>query len=203
METPLQIDQHTADCQPCHKHLTRLTTAILGFTAALAIALPAQAQRGDLDIEYGGQSKPAEDPRPSLALPAKLPAVTSFEQMVEFDTDGATTNRFALDPASIRLQPNYALAAVAVLSAGGASTIGLYGFACNHLQYRLMAYPKPDGSWQVSSPRARWRPVRDSESRNRQYRAVYAAACRVGGQSAESAEELMRYLREGRELISP
>ncbi len=172
--------------------------------AVFGLLTPAIAQHGEMDIPYGGPDKPRPaDLSPFLELPPELPAVRSFEQMTEFDTDGSTSNRFALDPASVRLMPHYVLATVAVLSKTGASTIGLYGFACNHLQYRLMAYPDGKGGWRVSSARARWRPVRDGETRNRHFRAVYAAACRIGGHSAESTDELMRHLREGRKLNSP
>lgn len=172
--------------------------------AVFSLSGPAVAQQGEIDIPYGGEEKPRPaDLSPFLELPPELPAVRSFEQMTEFTTDGSSSNRFALDPASVRLLPHYVLATVAVLSQSGASTIGYYGFACNHLQYRLMAYPDSKGGWQISSSRARWRPVRDGDTRNRHFRAVYAAACRIGGRSAESTDELLRHLREGRKLISP
>ena len=183
------------------------------FSRALALALvlglpagPVSAQIGDVDIPYGGPPPAIESEAqtgPSLALPNTMPQVIAFGDMMPFEVDAATPNTFALDPASVQLTGRYMLATVAVQSPSGAVTNGLYGFACDHGQYRLMAYPRKNGSWQPASKRVKWRHIHDGETRNRQFRAVYKAGCRVGGQPAESVDEVLRHLREGRVVESP
>jgi len=169
-----------------------------------ALPFAALAQIGDVDIPYGGPERVGSaDEAPTLELPDDLPAVVKFPVMTPFEVDGSTPNKFALDPASIRFQGRYVLATVAVLSPSGAVTSGYYGFACDHAQYRLMAYPRKNGRWKPASNRVKWRDVQDDETRNRQYRAVFKAGCRVGGVTAESTDELVRHLREGRAVESP
>lgn len=163
----------------------------------------AQIGEGDRDLDYGGPNRPPDEERPTLTLSGELPPARAFDKMVVFETDGTTPNRFAIDPASVQLAPRYVLATVAVQSPSGATTTGYYGFACSHLQYRLMAYATSDNQWRVSSKRARWREVRDGEGRNRQFRAVYGAACRLGGRSVSSIDELLRHLHDGREVQAP
>lgn len=176
------------------------------MSACMLAALPtaALAQIGDIDIPYGGPDPKEEvEQSPTLTLPKDLPPIVEFPGMTPFEVDGTTPNSFALDPASVRLQGRYVLATIAVRSPSGAVTSGYYGFACDHAQYRLMAYPRKNGRWQPASKRVKWRDVQDGESRNRQYRAVFKAGCRVGGKSAESVDELFRHLREGRAIQSP
>ncbi|MFK7965361.1 MAG: CNP1-like family protein [Burkholderiaceae bacterium] len=177
----------------------------LAFVLGLPVG-PVNAQIGDVDIPYGGPPPAIESEAqtgPSLVLPQTLPKVIAFADMMPFDVDATTPNTFALDPASVQLTDRYMLATVAVQSPSGAVTNGLYGFACDYGQYRLMAYPRKNGRWQPASKRVKWREIHDGESRNRQFRAVYKAGCRVGGQSAESVDEVLRYLRDGRVVESP
>ncbi len=136
--------------------------------------------------------------QPRLEAPADMPALVDFDAMTPFETDGTSPNTFAIDPASISLQPHYALATIAARSLSGAVTTGHYGFACQHLQYRLLAYPGMDGQWRRSSNRVQWRDLHDGNTHNRQFRAVYNAVCRLGGHSAPSTSDVMRHLSEGR-----
>lgn len=153
----------------------------------------------DIDRDRApGFSRPADQDKPSIALTGPLPKLVPFASMTPFETDGRTPNTFAIDPASIRLDQRYVMATIGVRSPRGADTIGYYGFDCESMQYRLLAYPGPDGQWQTSS-RSAWQPVRDSETRNRQYRAVFDAGCRLGGVPAPSTEAMMQAMSLGRE----
>lgn len=176
-----------------------LQGAFLAAALSFAVAPPALAQFGDEQSISGdstGSPTPKTDrPAAVFVLPDPFPAPPPFEAMVPFESDGQTTMRFALDPASLQLRERSAQVTIAALSASGALNVGYYGFDCEDVRYQHLAYATPDGVWQPVS-RQRWREVRDGETRNRQYRAVYGAVCQLGGMSTATVDEVIERLSD-------
>lgn len=176
-----------------------LHAAILAAAVSFAAVTPVLAQFGDEQSISGdstGSPTPKTDrPAAVFVLPDPMPAPPPFDSMVPFESDGHTTMRFAIDPASLQLGERSAQVTIAALSASGALNVGYYGFDCEDVRYQHLAYATSEGGWQPVT-RQRWREVRDGETRNRQYRAVYGAVCQLGGMATATVDEVIDRLSD-------
>lgn len=166
--------------------------------AWLALALYASsalAQFSDEPSITGSSARPPTEyedrPEAVFTVPDPMPAAPPFDAMHGFETDGTGGRmRFALDPGSLVLGERSAQVTIAALSDTGVLNLGYYGFDCEDLRYQMLAYGGADGQWHRVS-RLRWREVRDGDTRNRQYRAVYGAVCQLGGRAASSVKDVL------------
>ncbi|MEZ5739978.1 MAG: CNP1-like family protein [Burkholderiaceae bacterium] len=184
--------------------LPRSAPALAALGAVLGVFVllcppPAAAQFAD----EGESTRPpatlsSPDQPPTMTMPEPMPPVPAFEAMTPFTSDGQTTMSFALDPASLLTGERHAQVTIAARSATGVLNVAYYGFDCERLTYRMLAYQGSDGQWQASKGAIRWRDVRDGETRNRQFREVYGAVCVLGGKAVADVPTMLERLKDPR-----
>ncbi|MEZ5658747.1 MAG: CNP1-like family protein [Burkholderiaceae bacterium] len=179
----------------CQRPSLRHGSAAIGGLVLSAMltwqfADPLPARAADAGSEPGAET---QDGAVTFALPDPLPPVPAFDDMVGFTSDGQTRMQFALDPGSYLPGKRQAQITIAARSASGVLNLGYYGFDCLGLRYQMLAYGGADGSWKPAT-RPAWREVRDGETRNRQFRAVYGAVCQLGGRATATAEQMLERL---------
>ncbi|MEZ5651154.1 MAG: CNP1-like family protein [Burkholderiaceae bacterium] len=169
-------------------------SAVVG--AALLLAACSSLSDGAAGSEEAAPSDAANAPA-RFVLPDVIPRPGSFESLVGFVNDGQSGMRFAVDPNSFLPGDRQAQITIAARSPSGVINLGYYGFDCEDLRYQMLAYGAGDGRWQPAR-RPTWREVRDGESRNRQFRAVFGAVCQLGGRATQTTDEMLARLSDPR-----
>lgn len=123
-----------------------------------------------------------------LAVPATIPPLSKESDLLEFYVSPVTTNRFAIDPASLTIdQEVFALFTLVVTSARGVRNISYEAFKCSEAQRRILALGRADGTWTpVRNPV--WRSIVSGDTVNNQYPELARALCT--GPSATSSRQM-------------
>ena len=167
---------------------TRLALPVL---LAVLAAAPAQAQ----NVGITGPRDQAVE----ADLPSPMPAVPKAADTVEFYVSPVTTNRFAVDPASLRVERERVVQfTLIVTSSTGVRNVSYEALRCDRGDQRLLAIARADGSWSVlrSSP---WRPLNTDDTVNRHHPELFARLCTGGAAASLDAARLVERLRTGPE----
>lgn len=159
-----------------HCMRTLAAGVLLGFAFG---ASPALAQFDDPTVGPTTNVAPDEKAEP-LAMPTKIPPVSSGADLVAYRPDGASTRQHWLDRRSITIEEPYVRATVVVESSSGARTVSHYGFDCANRSLALFAMGGRDGSWREVDSVA-WRPLTEGRRNTPYLTAIYEAVCDGGG----------------------
>ncbi|MBP8308334.1 MAG: CNP1-like family protein [Burkholderiaceae bacterium] len=158
--------------------------------ALLAAAFAAQPVGAQSIFGLFGEEKPAVEPK----LPATLP-VPASQSMIEFYVSPTTTNRFAIDGATLAIdQERLVRFALVVTSSSGARNVSYEALRCDRGDRRLLAVGRADGSWSMM-PDSTWRPINQGDAVNRQHIELYSRLCEGGAAAATTPERLVARLR--------
>ena len=160
------------------------------FGALLAGAFAWQPAGAQSVFGLFGDEKPAVEPK----LPATLP-VPSSQSMIEFYVSPTTTNRFAIDGATLAIdQERLVRYALVVTSQSGVRNVSYEALRCDRADRRLLAVGRADGSWALV-PDSPWRPINAADAVNRHHRELYERLCSGGAAAATRPERLVARLR--------
>ena len=132
-------------------------------------------------------------------LPNPMPAVPKPEDTVEFYVSPVTTNRFAIDPASLRVERERVVQfTLIVTSASGVRNVSYEALRCDRGDQRLLAIARADGSWSVLR-NSQWRHLNTEDTVNRHHPELFARLCSGGAAASLDAARLVQRLRSGPE----
>ncbi len=188
-----------------HAAASAAAGALLAAAAALvAIATPgplAHAQiRDDLERNILTGPKvgpPAERERGSddVALPDPMPAVPPDSATLEFDSGERSTNRYAIDPASLAIDDfarvRYMLV---VTSSSGARNVSYEAIRCDGGDHRVLAIARADGSW-VPTRSPSWQPSRRGDPLDQARRELARSYFCKGTTTLRSPREIVARLK--------
>ena len=159
--------------------------------ALLAAAFVVQPAGAQSLFGLLGEEKPAVEPM----LPATLPAPSS-QSMIEFYVSPTTTNRFAIDGATLAIdQERLVRFALVVTSRSGARNVSYEALRCDRGDRRMLAVGRADGSWALL-PDSTWRPINGGDAVNRQHIELYSRLCSGGAAAATKPDRLVAKLRD-------
>ena len=173
----------------------RVARAAVPARAWLSVALLAMmlgAQPAGAQSLFGllGDEKPAVEP----VLPAALP-VPSSQSLIEFYVSPTTTNRFAIDGATLAIdQERLVRYALVVTSRSGVRNVSYEALRCDRGDRRLLAVGRADGSWALLAD-STWRPINGGDAVNRQHLELYSRLCSGGAAAATRPDRLIALLR--------
>jgi hypothetical protein len=164
----------------------RATRSALALALALTALHPgAQAQ------SLFGRDHDAVD----AVLPDPMPKVPAPQDTLAFQASATTTNRFAVDPASLAIDGETVVRFMLIVtSAGGVRNVSYEAFRCYSGEQRLLAIARADGTWSVLG-KSQWRPLERDDKRNSQYRELYSRLCAGGAAAAQKPEQLADRIR--------
>ena len=158
--------------------------------ALLAMMLAAPPAGAQSLFGLLGDEKPAVEPM----LPATLP-VPSSQSLIEFYVSPTTTNRFAIDSATLAIdQERLVRYALVVTSRSGARNVSYEALRCDRGDRRLLAVGRADGSWALLAD-STWRPINGGDAVNRQHLELYSRLCSGGAAAATRPDRLIALLR--------
>lgn len=158
--------------------------------ALLAMMLAAPPAGAQSLFGLLGDEKPAVEPM----LPATLP-VPSSQSLIEFYVSPTTTNRFAIDGATLAIdQERLVRYALVVTSRSGARNVSYEALRCDRGDRRLLAVGRADGSWALLAD-STWRPINGGDAVNRQHLELYSRLCSGGAAAATRPDRLIALLR--------
>jgi hypothetical protein len=115
--------------------------------------------------------------------------------MIEFYVSPTTTNRFAVDGASLAIdQERLVRFTLVVTSRSGARNVSYEAMRCDRGDRRLLAVGRADGSWALV-PGSTWQPVNAGDLVNRQHAELFRRLCSAGSAAAPKADRLAAKLR--------
>lgn len=124
----------------------------------------------------------------------EMPAFPQADALVPFYVSAATSNRFFVDAASLKVTDDGVVRyTLLVLTPEGGRNVGFEGMRCETRERRLYASGRSDGTWSMSRNK-RWFPVLDAAS-NRQYMALFVDYFCPGGVIVRDAEEAVLRLK--------
>jgi hypothetical protein len=119
------------------------------------------------------QEKEAEDKKPWVELELKLPAFPKPENLLRFEPNAWSSNRFYIDQESISVASDgVARYTLVIRSAGGAENISYEGIRCETVEQKYYASGRRDGTWSQARS-SEWRRIEYKEI-NRQHAVLYA-----------------------------
>jgi hypothetical protein len=158
-------------------------------------ALVAAAGAGAQDIGLMGPKDQLFD----ASLPDPMPAVPKAADTVEFYVSPVTTNRFAIDPASLRVEQERVVQfTLIVTSRAGARNVSYEAMRCDRGDQRLLAIARADGSWSVLR-NSRWQHLNTGDTVNRHHPELFARLCSGGAAASLDTARLIERLRSGPE----
>lgn len=166
---------------------------LFALFALFALLAPAPAQAQNVGLT-GPRDQAVE-----ADLPDPMPAVPRAADAVEFYVSPVTTNRFAVDPASLRVERERVVQFMLIVTSGtGVRNVSYEALRCDRGEQRLLAIARTDGSWSVlrNSP---WRPLNTSDTVNRHHPELFARLCTGGAAASLDAARLVERLRSGPE----
>ncbi len=157
---------------------------------ALALALTALHPGAQAQSLFGRDHTAVD-----AVLPDPLPKVPAPQDTLAFQGSATTSNRFAVDPASLAIDGETVVRfTLIVTSASGVRNVSYEAFRCYSGEQRLLAIARADGSWSVLA-KSEWRPLERDDSRNTQYRELYPLLCAGGAAAAQKPELLAERIR--------
>ena len=126
-------------------------------------------------------------------LPDPMPPIPEAAALREFEVSATTSNRFGIDPASLLVRGKRIVQfTLVVTSPRGVRNIGYEAIDCQRGEVRLLAIGRDGQGWSPVQTIS-WRPVRNGDTVNAQYRELARSWCDGGG-AAGAAPELLRRL---------
>ncbi len=187
------------------EHCGRLLPAMRGAQAALfglVLMGSAAAQTGpdpvnNPKIDYFAPMQKDVDAQ----LPDTLPAIPNEAALRDFQAGATTSNRYAVDPASVLVRDLKVIQfTLVVTSSRGVRNITYEALHCERRESMLMAIGTDRGWTPLRSPR--WRPVRFDDTLNSHLREIDRAWCE-GGTAVAPARDLPGRLQSpGRQYIN-
>lgn len=137
-----------------------MRTLALALLALLAGCGGSASREPISDWERKNQHVLNPEARDAEAVPPS-PAFPKREDLVEFDTGAAESNRYYVDRTSLNVQGSI-VRFVLVVRAGNADNISFEALECKRDQYRSYARGTNDGKWIVRP--TEWRPIQQSRA---------------------------------------
>ena len=157
---------------------------------ALALALTALHPGAQAQSLFGRDHDPID-----AVLPDPMPRVPAPQDTLAFQGSATTTNRFAVDPASLAIDGESVVRfTLIVTSSSGVRNVSYEAFRCYSGEQQLLAIARADGTWSVLR-KPQWRPLERDDTRNSQYRALYSRLCAGGAAAAQKPEQLADRIR--------
>jgi hypothetical protein len=129
-------------------------------------------------------------------IPDPMPAQPAPDALVEFYVSPATTNRFAVDPASLGVDDGRLVRfTLVVTSRSGARNVSYEALRCDSGERRLLAVGRADGTWSISK-NTLWQPVSLGEQVNRQMPELFGRVCDGGRSRVRNPQEFAARLKE-------
>jgi len=123
----------------------------LAAAVVLAAAAPSGAQTGIFDSD--------EEKKAWVEIEAELPAHPKPENLIAFDTGGATAHRYYIDASSLSVGKDGVVRYTLVIkTSGGATNTTFEGIRCATQEQRLYAVGHADGKW-VKARDPRWKRI--------------------------------------------
>lgn len=169
---------------------------VLFFVAALMFGASALAA-SELESIISRSGKAAEEERQSNVWQesnVSLPTAPLADNFLPFYVSAATSNRFFLDPASLRVERDGVVRyTLLVLTSEGGRNLGFEGIRCETKEWRIYASGRLDGSWSKSRSN-QWSRIQDVAS-NRHHAALYLDYFCPGGVIVRNVEEILSALK--------
>ncbi len=149
------------------------------------LAVTAWAQR---DVEMADWKEEAVPPPPAFDV----------SRLLTFDVSQASSLRYGVDPATLRISKDGVLSYVMVAtSASGASNVLYEGIRCVTGEVKTYARYNPPGTWTAVTPAPEWRSVFGNMPSRHALAFAKAGACDNAAQ-ASSVNEIIRQLKTNR-----
>ena len=155
-----------------------------------ASVTPALAQWREWDADFDADRKPWKE------LEARIPSYPRTEDLVAFDTGGASAYSFYVDARSLSVGEDGVVRYTLVIkAAGGATNVTYEGIRCELRQQKYYAVGRADGSW-VRARNPQWRRI-ESQDVNRHHSVLHSDFFCLGKQPHKSVREMLQLLRFG------
>jgi hypothetical protein len=131
------------------------------FLVLSLAVLPAWADSNDSLIFGNSPENQFEDEsKPWQEVQALLPAYPKQENLLAFSVSSATSNRYAIDSASLSVGTDGVVRYTVVIdSPRGARTVNFEGMRCDPSEYKIYAFGHADNNWS-KNPHAKWEPYK-------------------------------------------
>ncbi|MCL4747092.1 MAG: hypothetical protein KJZ83_16990 [Burkholderiaceae bacterium] len=169
--------------------------AVLAAVLRLSLLALAAGSAGAQNVGISGPGERAFEAR----LPEPMPAVPKAGDTIEFYVSPVTTNRFAIDPASLRVESEKVVQFTLIVTSGSGVRNATYeAIRCDRGEQRLLAVARADDSWSVLR-NSQWRRLNTGDTVNRQHPELFARLCSGGAAAALDTARLLARLRSGPE----
>lgn len=179
----------------------RITVRILAVLLLTAMVAGCGGTRGEAPkVERRGETSPPVNPQeevPWQEAALTLPPYPRERDLIEFELNGQTSNRFYIDGPSLSVVDNKAVRFVLVIrSADAAVTTSYSSVRCDTREWKDYAFGN-NGAWELN-PAAQWRPIRARGINDYQETLRTDFLCTEGlftGGAKGSAKEIVRTLK--------
>ncbi len=163
--------------------------------AVAALAALAAGTAGAQNVGISGANERSVE----ASLPDPMPAVPKTEDTVQFYVSPVTTNRFAIDPASLRVESEKVVQFTLIVTSGAGVRNATYeAIRCDRGEQRLLAVARADDTWSVLR-NSRWRRLNTDDTVNRQHPELFDRLCSGGAAASLDTARLIARLRSGPE----
>jgi hypothetical protein len=171
-----------------------LAALVFGASALAASELESINSRSSTVEEDEWQNKVWQE------LEVPLPAAPLTNDLLPFYVSAATSNRFFVDQASLRVESDGVVRyTLLVLTPEGGRNLGFEGMRCETKEWRLYASGRVDGSWSKSRSK-QWLRILDVPS-NRYHAALYLDYFCPGGVIVSNVDEIFSALKRDANLV--
>jgi hypothetical protein len=166
-----------------------------GLGRALAVALTVASSATPAHGQSAQGLFDREKDRTEPVVPDPMPKVPEPSQTREFYFSAASTNRFAIDPASVAIDNKVLVRFTLVItSRSGVRNVSYEAIRCSTGERQVLAIGRPDGTW--TRLQGRWVPVTSSDAVNQPHTTIAKQLCDGGAAASLDPAQLVKLLTQ-------